>query len=116
MNQKLMLRCMTVLACVTILAVPAIIVAVNVNDTAEQKLLTTNELENTADTGLMTRYVQKYQVDETDGPTNTYIRYHSSTGNIVVVRIQEVNSLTTFGKSITTWANRSNATYTAINE
>ena len=86
----------------------------DVNETQQQRRFLHNNIIRTDERGLISNYVQPFQVDD-DG-TNTFIRFESGTNLVFIKKISIAGNITTFEGAITNWAARTNATYVPIND
>ncbi len=80
----------------------------------------TNELYNRSlsklqDDSIWHQNLVAYQVDEPDAST-TYIRYISGSGDVWIKKISISGTVTTIETAYDTWANRTTASYSAIND
>ena len=64
---------------------------------------------------LIAEELPPYEIDEFNSTTN-FIRYASGSGSVYIKRITVHGTITRFEKTTDTWANRTNATYQAIND
>ena len=80
----------------------------------------TNELYNRSvskaqDDSIWHQNLVVYQVDEPDANTS-YIRYISGSDVVWIKKISVSGTVTTIEKAYDTWANRTTASYSAIND
>ena len=89
--------------------------ALQVDNTDDMKKLYFNNLDHTTSAGLMMKYAQPYQVDDA-GSDTYYYRWRSGTGTVLLMKVSKTGNVWTYEKATDTWANRTTATYSAINE
>lgn len=99
-----------------VLAGGGILLARNVMDTGEQKLLATNKGDLGADAGFLSKYVQPYQIDEAHANTNFFRWQSGDSATIWIVRVTTSGTVTTWEKGTGVWSNRTSVTYEAIND
>ena len=97
------------------LCVAGLAIALEVTSTDDMRKLTYNNLPSTKDAGLMMKNAQPYQVHEA-GSDTYYYRWKSGAGSVLLMKISKSANVWTYEKATDTWANRTTATYSAVNE
>lgn len=96
-----------------VLILAGLLVADSIYETDVQKKVVVNRITG-REQGLTMQGIGPYQIDESSA-TNTYIRYTTGSGNVLIKRINVDGNVTSIERTWTNWASRATATYTAIN-